>query len=136
MKTKFLLVLITLNGLLLGANSASAATTHSANNQNVSNLSQTISELIDLNDNSLVEAAINRALLAKNVQVNEKGGTPSQPQLINGIIIKDPPPVINGRIGKPPLVNGTIIRDIQPIINGRIVRPTLINGVIAHPNQR
>jgi hypothetical protein len=136
MKTKFLLVLIALNGLLLGANSASAATVSQAkNSQNVASLSHTISKLIDLDANShgLVESAINRALIAKNINTNEKN-TPGYQQ-----------PIINGRIVKPidkPIINGIIIRDRQPLENGIIIRnprqikQPLINGVIERPYQR
>jgi hypothetical protein len=143
MKTKFLLVLIALNGLLLGANSASAATTAKVeSNQNAASLSHTISELIDLdaNTHSLVESAINRALIAKSVQVNEKGRSNYQQPIINGRII-------NGRIIKPsrgPLINGIIIKDRPHLINGIIIRDIrpvkpsikrpLINGVIIKPN--
>jgi hypothetical protein len=70
MKTKFLLTLLTLTGLLLSANSVFAATGSTPDRDlSITNLSQTIAELIDLDDLNLVELAIDRALLAQ--QVNE-----------------------------------------------------------------
>ena len=138
MKTKFLLVLIALNGLLLGANSASAATVaRTETNQNAASLSHTISELIDLdaNTHSLVESAINRAMIAKNVEINEKGRSNYQQPIINGRIIKPSRgPLINGIIIKdrPHLINGIIIRNPQ-LVKPQIKRP-LINGVIVKPN--
>lgn len=155
MKTKFLLVLIALNGLLLGANSTSAATIAKAeSNQNAASLSHTISELIDLdaNTHSLVESAINRALIAKSIEVNEKGRSNYQQPIINGRIVKpSKSPVTNGviigRIVKPskgPLINGIIIKDRPPLINGIIIRDLhpikpqikkpLTNGVIIKPH--
>jgi hypothetical protein len=139
MKTKFLLVLIALNGLLLGANSASAATVvKTESNQNAASLSHTISELIDLdaNNHSLVESAINRALIAKSIQVNEKGGSNYQQPIINGRIVKPSQgPITNGIIirDRPQLINGIIIRDIRPVVKPSI-RRALINGVIVKPN--
>jgi hypothetical protein len=55
MKTKFLLTLLALNGLLWGVSSASAYTISTLENtHNISKLSHTISELIDLDAGSLV----------------------------------------------------------------------------------
>ncbi len=140
MKTKLFLMLFALNGLLLGAHSASAATA----SQNVSSLSHTISNLVDLDADAqiLLESAINRALLAKNVKDNDKELRIGQ-QTINGHIanpdLKQPEPIINGRIVNP--------KPSRPIINGRVANPRpkplidtkppiLINGIIYHPNQQ
>jgi hypothetical protein len=137
MKTKFFLMLFALNGLLLGANSASAAPA----SQSVSSLSHTIANLVDLDTDaqSLVESAINRALLAKSVKDNDKDLRIGQQS------------IINGRIPNPhhgPIINGKIVNpNSGPIINGRIANPhpkppidkeppVLINGIIYNPNQQ
>jgi hypothetical protein len=141
MKTKLFLMLFALNGLLLGANSASATPV----NQSVSNLSHTISSLVDLDADaqSLVELAINRALLAKNVKDNDKDLRIGQ-QIINGRIANpNHGPIINGKIVNPnhkPTINGQIANP-EPIINGRVANPrpkppVLINGIIYNPNQQ
>jgi hypothetical protein len=139
MKTKLFLMLFALNGLLLGANSASAAPA----SQSVASLSHTISNLVDLDadSQSLVELAINRALLAKSVKDNDKDLRIGQ-QIINGRIANpNHGPIINGKIVNPnhgPIINGTVI-------NGRIANPkppidkkppVLINGIIINPNQQ
>ncbi len=139
MKTKFFLTLLAINSLFLGGNSALAATTSpTATNQNISNLSHTISTLVDLeqDSHSLVESAINRALLAKT-PANTEGSAPGQP-IVNGIIAnphpQTPPPFINGRIANPHP------QTLLPFINGRIANPhpqtppPIINGVIGNPN--
>lgn len=136
MKTKFFLTLLALNGLLLGANSVSATTVSTATSaQNITNLSQTIANLIDVTDRGLVEVAINRALLAQGSSDNKKpnpaGGMPiRQPNI-------DRQPIINGRIANPntrpqrPIINGIIKNpEVQPVD-----RP-LINGVIVKPEER
>jgi hypothetical protein len=111
MKTKFLLTLLVLTGLL-GTNNAVAATT-SASDSNIDLLSQTISQLIDLTpgDRNLVVTAIDRALLAQGdrdrqpTRLNVAGGEP---------VVK---PIINGRIAQPKPERAT-----QPKV--------LINGII------
>jgi hypothetical protein len=140
MKTKLFLMLFALNGLLLGANSASAAPA----NQSVASLSQTISNLVDLDADaqSLVESAINRALLAKSVKDNDKDLQIGQ-QMINGRIANpNHGPIINGKIVNPNhgVTNGQIAYP-EPIINGRVANPRpkppiLINGIIYNPNQQ
>jgi hypothetical protein len=64
MSAKFLLALITFNGLcsVFAATSAPPASAH-----NIPQLSQKIAELIDIDDRHLVELAIDRALLAQKV---------------------------------------------------------------------
>jgi hypothetical protein len=136
MKTKLFLMLFALNGLLLGANSASAASA----SQSISSLSHTIANLVDLDADAqgLVESAINRALLAKSVKENDKDLRIGQ-QTINGQIANPRHrPIINGKIVNPnsePIING------QVIINGRVANPrpkppVLINGIIYNPNQQ
>jgi hypothetical protein len=119
MKTKFLLTLLALNSLLLGSTSVSAAT-----NPDVANLSRTISNLVDLgsDSHSLMEAAINRALLAQ-----KETTTTSGPALAGGI---GAPPVSNNPNPPTPplLINGVIVNPEPP------TQPPLINGVIANPN--
>lgn len=144
MKTKLFLMLFALNGLLLGANSASAAPAH----QSISSLSHTITNLVDLDADaqSLVELAINRAMLAKNVKDNDKDLRIGQ-QIINGRIANPHHGlIINGKIDNPnhgPVINGTVPYP-GPIINGRVANPkppidkkppVLINGIIINPNQ-
>jgi hypothetical protein len=141
MKTKFLLALLTLTGLLLGTNSAFASTISSTeNSQNMTNLSQRISKSIDLNGDyhSLIELAIDRALLAKGEKTS-----PTQPNIAVGEPYPNGP-IINGKIAQPTprnnppvIINGIIKKvdpptkpseDRKPRING-----VIINGVIANP---
>jgi hypothetical protein len=149
MKTKLFLMLFALNGLLLGANSASAAPA----NQSVASLSHTISNLVDLDADaqSLVELAINRALLAKNVKDNDKDLHIIGQQTINGHVANPNSGPTIGQVANPhhgPIINGKIVNPNHgPIINGRIANPhpkppidkeppILINGIIYNPNQQ
>ncbi len=136
MKTKFLLALLALSGLLFGAKSATAFTgSPSQNSQQIVNLSQTISKSIDLDGDyhNLLASAISRALLAKGDEVSNSDrsniavGEPNGP-IVNGIVVKPERPIINGRVTNP---NG-------PIINGKIANPKkpIINGIIINPNRR
>jgi hypothetical protein len=128
MKTKLFLMLFALNGLLLGANSASATPA----NQSVSSLSHTISNLVDLDADAqiLLESAINRALLAKNDKELRIG---------QQTIPKPAEPIINGRVANPkpsgPIINGRVANPHpKPLIDTK--PPILINGIIYHPNQQ
>jgi hypothetical protein len=158
MKTKLFLMLFALNGLLLGANSASAAPAH----QSISSLSYTISNLVDLDADaqSLVELAINRALLAKNVRNDRDIRVDQQKTLIAGNYSiedfkgrdKNPTePIAIGQAKNPnsePIINGRVANPNHgPIINGRVANPhpkppidkeppILINGIIINPNQQ
>ncbi len=85
MKTKFLLMLIALNGLVWGVNGASAYALPT--DHDTARLSQTISGLVgfDRDTHSLVALAIDRALIAQ--AVNQPGansprtaGSPAVPQ--------------------------------------------------------
>jgi hypothetical protein len=70
MNAKFFLMLLALNGLFLDMGSASAsATTLTGADRQITNLSNTISELIgiDRGTHTLVELAIDRALLAQKL---------------------------------------------------------------------
>jgi hypothetical protein len=69
MKTKFLLTLLAMTGILISANSSVADTISTPERDRINNLSQTIANLIHLEERDLVELAIDRALLAQ--QVNE-----------------------------------------------------------------
>ena len=72
-KTKFVLTLLALNGLLVGTNSASASTGSPLElDRQIANLSQTMAELIgfDRAAQSLLMSAIDRALIAQKVNVN------------------------------------------------------------------
>jgi hypothetical protein len=117
MKTKFLLALLALNGLLWGANSTSAyAAAPTATSHNIANLSRTIADSIDLGGDyhSLMELAIDRALLAKG----EKGGNSVESNPAGGISIQsERKPIINGKIANPhnqPIKNGIILNPQQP----------------------
>jgi hypothetical protein len=144
MKTKFFLMLLALNGLCLGANSLFPATASAASHHDVADLSQTISQLVDLgpDSHSLVASAIDRALLARDIKAN---GNPDV--LINGIIYNpnpQPEPFVNGKIINPnpqpqPIINGRIANPNPPLITGKIkvgnpYRPPFIFGRIANPN--
>jgi hypothetical protein len=115
MKTKFLLMLIALNGLVWGVNSASAYTLPT--DHDTARLSQTISGLVgfDRDTHSLVALAIDRALLAQ--VVNQPPVTsprtagvplaPPQPTRIDGQQVTAPnpqstqTPYTTGKMGVP-----------------------------------
>jgi hypothetical protein len=71
MKNKSLLMLLAIGGLLLSPHSSYATT---KTNPEITNLSQTISELVNLapDNQLLVAAAIHRALIAKELTSNQK----------------------------------------------------------------
>jgi hypothetical protein len=96
MKAQFCLMLLTLNGLLLCANSPSAAAATATPDLQVAHLSQTIATLIDFDDRNLVAQAINRALLAQNSKEDN-----SLPQLAGDVQQVTPKPIINGKIANP-----------------------------------
>jgi hypothetical protein len=101
MKAKFLLTLLTLTGLLLSANGVFAATGSTPDRAlRITNLSQTIAKLIDLEDRSLVELAIDRALLAQ--QVNEPQITTPVTAGVPRADLKptEQKPTVRGRINK------------------------------------
>lgn len=136
MKAKFFLTLLALTGLFLSSNSAFAATGSTTNHSNTDTLSQTISNLIDLDRDahSLVSLAIDRALLAQkdtSSQSTPAGGLPVAQPIINGKIAQpqpnqsNPPVIINGIIKKPEPQQRRIERR----------RPIMINGVIAQPDR-
>jgi hypothetical protein len=84
MSAKFLLALIAVNGLCLSANAAVATTElPPATTHHITQLSQTIANLIDIDDRNLVELAINRALLAQ--KVNEVKVPTLQPMVTAGV---------------------------------------------------
>jgi hypothetical protein len=141
LKTKFLLMFLTLNGLLLGANSAFAYTSASlaanpTGDLNLAGLSHTIADLIDLDGDahSLVEMAINRALIAKSLK--EEATATSAHSIVNSKVAHlNSHPIINGTVLNPgPIINGTV-PNCKPIINGKIVNPhhpPIINGIIKY----
>jgi hypothetical protein len=70
MKTKFLLTLLTLNGLFWGVNSANAnAEFVTGSDRQIATLSYDIAKLLNLDstDRSLVKVAIDRALIAQRL---------------------------------------------------------------------
>ena len=95
MKTKFLLTLLAVNGLLLSANSASAYSVSEPEiHHDIPSLSRTISKSIDLGSDyySLVNIAIDRALIAQqvkdiNMPVLVTAGVPRLP-MVRGRMIK------------------------------------------------
>jgi hypothetical protein len=105
MKTKFLLVLLALNGMYWGANSASAYTTNGT--QSTAHLSQTMAELIgfDRDTYSLIEVAIDRALIAQG------NGAPIQPTTA-GV----PIPTNASPTKKQPEIRGKVAVPTQPAI--------------------
>jgi hypothetical protein len=132
MKAKFFLTLVALTGLLFGNNSAFAATGSTTENQtNANTLSQTISNLIDLDRDahSLVSLAIERALLAQK-DPNSPEGTAASDSV---------KPIVNGRVAQPHpsesqppvLINGTIL-NVEPPNRRRSEprKPKINNGVV------
>jgi hypothetical protein len=117
MKTKFLLMLITLSGLCWGTNSAAANVLATTSDRNSAQLSQTISHIIGLGQDthSLVELAIDRALIAQ--AVNQP---PAMPRTA-GVPLAQPTPQPTqpaGKVTEPkPQVSKT------PAITGKIDPP-------------
>jgi hypothetical protein len=103
MKTKLLFVLLALTGLSWGANSASAypATATRSN----THLSQTMAELIgfDRDTYSLIEVAIDRALIAQS------NGAPRRPTTAGVPLPTNPPK-------KQPEIMGKVVEPKQPAI--------------------
>jgi hypothetical protein len=95
-------------------------------NISIEELSQTISELIDLDldQQSLLESAVDRAIAAKDI-TGGRGYHPRHPRY--------PTPIINGKIAYPPLINGTMPSP-QPGGITRLDPPIIITGVIYDPN--
>ena len=118
MKTKFLLTLLTLTGLLLSANSVFAATGSTPDrDRSITNLSQTIAKLIDSDNRNLVEIAIDRALLAQ--QIND-------PKILNYVTAGVPGTDIELTEQKPieltPTVRGRVNK-IEEVPIGKIAQP-------------
>jgi hypothetical protein len=120
MKTKFLLTLLTLNGIFWGINSASAnALAATTNDRDIAKIGDHIAELLNFDPSShtLVEFAISRALLAQTL--NECKNVVNTRDRIPAKNSRPPaqPKVTRGRIAKP------IIPSIeQPI--GKVAQPT------------
>ncbi|PSB57899.1 hypothetical protein C7B77_06665 [Chamaesiphon polymorphus CCALA 037] len=102
MKTKFFLMLLAVSGLCWSANSASAVmvTPTIAERQNA-NLSRTMAELIgfDRDTYSLIEMAVDRALIAQQVNV-----VPLPQIRTAGVPVAKPPEA--SQIDKKPLIGG------------------------------
>jgi hypothetical protein len=97
-------------------------------NISINELSQTISELIDLDldQQSLIESAIDRAISAKDIT----GGRGYRPRYHGHY----PKPIINGKVAYPPLINGTIVNpNPQPEVTP-LDPPILVTGVIYNPD--
>ncbi len=116
MKTKFLLTLLAMTGILIGANSAVANTISTPErDRSITNLSQTIANLIHLEERDLVELAIDRALLAQ--QVNEP---------------KIPTPIVTAGVPRADITP----TDKQPTVRGRVPKiKTVPIGRIQPPQQ-
>jgi hypothetical protein len=95
-------------------------------NISINELSQTISELIDLDldQQSLIESAVDRAIAAKNIT----GGRGYRPRYHGHY----PTPIINGKIAYPPLINGTVVNPHPEEIT-RLDPPIVVTGVIYEP---
>ncbi|WP_310482650.1 hypothetical protein [Chamaesiphon sp. VAR_48_metabat_403] len=136
MKTKFLLTLLAMTGVFISANSAVATTKFTPErDRSITNLSQTIANLINLEERDLVELAIDRALLAQ--QVNEpKIPTPIVTAGLPRADIKpteqkptDKQPTVRGRINKIKTVPiGRIQQPQQPSI-GQTQEPTVERSI-------
>jgi hypothetical protein len=118
MKARFFLGLLAFNGLFLAANSASANSGSTGENRHdITQLSRIISELVKFapDSHSLVEMAINRALIA------QQAGEPA-PQPAGGISAPNftsdpqPQPIINGKIANPnpPITKPRVRRIVEP----------------------
>jgi hypothetical protein len=104
MKTKLLLIFLALTGLCLGANSAAAYPSTAATRSNT-HLSQTIAELIgfDRDTYSLLEVAIDRALIAQIVNQPTTAGVPipkpdptppkQQPEIMGKVAVPSKPEI-------------------------------------------
>jgi hypothetical protein len=95
-------------------------------NISINELSRTISELIDLDldQQSLIEAAVDRAISAKDIT----GGRGYRPRHHG----HHPTPIINGKIAYPPLINGTMVNP-QPEGITRLDPPIIVTGMIYDP---
>jgi hypothetical protein len=135
MNSKFLLALLTLNGLLFGTNSTFASTLPAVkHHQSSANLSQIISQSIGLTQdtNSLVEFAINRALISQtlnNCQVpnpsTTKDSTRIYQPMVRGRIVKPTPQPRSQPIGK--MVNPIpqpVVGQVQLLPDPKPTQPT------------
>jgi hypothetical protein len=104
MKTKFFLMLLTLTGLCWSLNSAAAATVSPTATEPHTALSQTISKLIglDRDTHSLVELAIDRAVIAQKVNNDATDmRTAGAPVPIGDVSRPNKKPEIVGKIAAP-----------------------------------
>jgi hypothetical protein len=111
MKTNLLLIFLTLTGLCLGANSAAASPSTTARSN--THLSQTIAELIgfDRDTYSLIEVAIDRALIAQTVNQPTTAGVPvpkpdvtppkKQPEVMGKVAVPSQPAIGQTKTKKP-----------------------------------
>jgi hypothetical protein len=118
MKARFFLGLLAFNGLILAANSASANSGSTGENRHdITQLSRTISELVKFasDTHSLVEMAINRALIAQQVgdSAAQAAGSISAPNFTTD---PQPQPIINGKIANPnpPITKPRVRRIVEP----------------------
>jgi hypothetical protein len=97
---------------------------------------------LDADAHSLVELAINRALLAKSVKDNDKDSPIIGQQTINGHVANPQHgPIINGKIVNPhsgPTIGRVANPRPKPLPQPPIDKepPILINGIIYNPNQQ
>jgi hypothetical protein len=124
MKTKFFLMLLALTGLCWSANSASATLAPKPTDRVNANLSQTMAELIgfDRDTYSLVEMAIDRALIAQ--QVND---VPLPRVRTAGVPVAKPPE--EQQSDKKPLIGGKWEAPTEPKIGqAKRKKPTSNNS--------
>jgi hypothetical protein len=111
MKTKLLLMLVVLTGMGWNENSASAYTPTAARSN--THLSQTMAELIgfDRDTYSLIEVAIDRALIAQTVNQPTTAGVPvpkpdvtppkQQPEIMGKVAVPSQPAIGKKKTKKP-----------------------------------
>jgi hypothetical protein len=152
MKSQFSLGTRLSLALSLAISSCLVASVASAESQqptrtSVTNLSQTIAKLIDLDPSNqdLVTSALNRAIAAKESEsIQSVKNYTFLPGILGNTVVQRPVtrPIINGKIQNPqpsPMINGTMpSQQPSPMINGRMRNPQpspspLINGIMVKP---
>jgi hypothetical protein len=106
MKTKFLLTLLTLNGLFWGINSANAhADLVTGSDRQITILSHDIAKLLNLDstDRSLVKVAIDRALIAQTLGECKNPTITNTDAPVNDINPADKPKVTPNKTTEPPI---------------------------------
>jgi hypothetical protein len=106
MRIKFLLTLLTLNGLLWGISSEKAnATSIEDSDRQIATLSHDIAKLLNLDstDRSLVKVAIDRALIAQKLGDCKSPTITNTGAPVNDVNPADKPKVIPNKTTEPPI---------------------------------